>query len=102
MQSDGPYKHYRLCDEAPCVEGSCMACVYAEGRKSMDTFPGYAYVIHAARDEGKQEGITEGRKSMEKDFKELLELANRLVAPAGPKFQAVTDFKAWKKARGIE
>jgi hypothetical protein len=35
MESEGPYKHYRLCDEAPCVEGSCMACVYAEGRESI-------------------------------------------------------------------
>lgn len=31
---EGPYKHYRLCDEAPCVKGSCMACVYAAGRKA--------------------------------------------------------------------
>lgn len=35
-EAKGPYKHYRLCDEAPCVKGSCMACVYNEGRASRD------------------------------------------------------------------
>lgn len=35
-EANGPYKHYRLCEEAPCVKGSCMACVYAEGRASRD------------------------------------------------------------------
>jgi len=44
----------------------------------------------------------EGRKSAEKDFKELLDIANRMVAPSGPKFQAVTDFMFWKNARGVK
>lgn len=35
-EAKGPYKHYRLCDEAPCVKGNCMACVYEEGRASRD------------------------------------------------------------------
>lgn len=47
------------------------------------------------------QGVIAGRKAAEKDFDELLELANRMVAPAGPKFLAVTDFKSWKKARGL-
>jgi endonuclease YncB( thermonuclease family) len=35
-EAKGTYKHYRLCDEAPCVKGSCMACVYDEGRASRE------------------------------------------------------------------
>jgi hypothetical protein len=41
----------------------------------------------------------EGRKSMEKDFQELLELANNLREYPWDEFEA---FDAWKKARGIE
>lgn len=73
MQSDGPYKHYRLCDEASCVKNSCMACVYAEGRKSA-----------------------------ENDFKELLGLANRIEEFYPGRYEHVERFNAWKKARGIE
>ncbi len=70
MLSEGPYRHSTKWGK--CV-ASCVACVYAEGRKAA-----------------------------EKDFKELLDIANRMVAPSGPKFQAVTDFMFWKKARGIK
>ena len=71
MQSDGPYKHYRLCDEAPCVKNSCMACAYAEGRKAA-----------------------------EKEFKELLALAQELCDDLGD--DIAEKFRAWKKVRGIE
>jgi hypothetical protein len=41
----------------------------------------------------------EGRKAAEKDFQELLELANQLREYPWDEFEA---FDAWKKARGIE
>ena len=49
----------------------------------------------------------EGRKSMEKDFEELLELAEYVVdriGDSGPfgQMHALEKFRAWKKARGIE
>ena len=44
----------------------------------------------------------EGRKSMEKDFKELLDLANQFDAEAPYKDPTSFEFGAWKKARGIE
>jgi hypothetical protein len=50
----------------------------------------------------------EGRKSMEKDFKELLELVNRFRHSSrysgGLKWiiDFEQEFDAWKKARGIE
>lgn len=47
----------------------------------------------------------EGRKSMEKEFKELLDLANGMfdrIIEGRSCAKAVKDFDAWKKARGIE
>jgi len=51
----------------------------------------------------------EGRKAMEKDFKELLELANQLNSGYKSDYSGLNDmpvvshkFDAWKKARGIE
>lgn len=76
MQSEGPYTH-------TCFSKwnfLCPACIYSEGRKSM-----------------------------EKDFKELLEIANNMenmlkeiwsVYANAPGFQMKYD--DWKKARGIE
>lgn len=73
MESEGPYRHSRLYGR--CV-GGCMACIYAEGRKSM-----------------------------EKEFKELFDLANGMfdrIIEGRSCAKAVKDFDAWKKARGIE
>lgn len=56
-------------------------------------------------------GYAAGRKSMEKDFKELLELATRMYEMLNtiwlsfvPSYKAgiLLKFYAWKKARGIE
>lgn len=44
----------------------------------------------------------EGRKSMEKDFKELLEIIQWLDDDSGYESAATKSFRAWKKARGIE
>ena len=43
----------------------------------------------------------EGRKSMEKDFKEILEMANKMRGQ-GNLDGVFDEFDAWKKARGIE
>jgi hypothetical protein len=52
---------------------------------------------------GFNRGYAEGRKSMEKDFKELLDLANRLRPLAMGYFEPIArEFDDWKKARGIE
>ncbi len=50
----------------------------------------------------KAQAYAEGRKSVEKDFKELLELANRIEEFYPGRYAHVEKFKAWKKARGIE
>lgn len=69
MESEGPYRHSRLYGR--CV-GGCMACIYAEGRKSMD-----------------------------QDFRELLEVAEDLYVGCEHHL-ARCSFVDWKKARGIE
>ena len=48
------------------------------------------------------ESSAEGRKSMEKEFKELLGLANRIEEFYPGRYEHVERFNAWKKARGIE
>jgi hypothetical protein len=44
----------------------------------------------------------EGRKSMEKDFKELLEITQSLYDDIGYDSADCKKFRKWKKARGIE
>lgn len=44
----------------------------------------------------------EGRKSMEKEFKELLDLANQAGNFNQDMMQWKIKFEDWKKARGIE
>lgn len=87
MESEGPYAYIR---------GLIVGPTPAIG-SSIPFHPSPNHLVDALN-----EAYAKGRKAAEKEFRELLELANRLVAPAGPKFQAVTDFKSWKKARGIE
>ena len=72
MESEGPYKHSTYC-HATKDTSKCLACAYAEGRKSM-----------------------------EKEFKELLGLANRIEEFYPGRYEHVERFNAWKKARGIE
>lgn len=76
MESDGPYQHIRFprFEGKPKCSMSCPACAYAEGRKAA-----------------------------EKDFKELLWLANKLKQGGSYFPDGLEDeFIAWKKARGIE
>lgn len=86
MQSEGPYKFKDRLKYAATVGPGIP-----DGEEYFDISPEVANMIYA-----------EGRKAAENDFKELLDIANRMVAPSGPKFQAVTDFMFWKKARGIK
>lgn len=72
MESEEAYKHSK-----DCGNPHCEMCNY-------------------------NRGYAEGRKSVEKDFKELLELANRIEEFYPGRYAHVEKFKAWKKARGIE
>ena len=65
---EGPYKHF--CRDTG--KFLCPACIYAEGRKSM-----------------------------EKDLRELLSIAEKLYCATDDAFSCPELF-AWKKARGIE
>lgn len=70
--SEGPYSH-----EGNCSNPKCDACSY-------------------------HRGYAEGRKAAEKEFKELLELANHMRAAMADIWIVSEEFDAWKKARGIE
>lgn len=83
MQSDGPYKLV-----GGVFEGS-------DGSYKITSDEKYIQAIKA-------QSYAEGRKSMEKDFQELLELANSMEFLAGCRSSARVKFDAWKKARGIE
>lgn len=72
--SEGPYSH-----EGNCSNPKCDACSY-------------------------HRGYAEGRKSAEKDFQELLRLANSFISKVdeGRAYWVVKrKFDAWKKARGL-
>lgn len=70
--SEGPYSH-----EGNCSNPKCDACSY-------------------------HRGYAEGRKAAEKEFKELLELANHMRVAMADIWIVSEEFDAWKKARGIE
>ena len=84
MESEGPYKTEEF-GELWTVRGPCGNMPFTN-EEDADF---YRVNINAA--------YAEGRKSMEKEFKELLEIAN------GMRRCLISDkFDAWKKARGIE
>lgn len=68
MESEGPYRHSTY-GHATGDLTKCLACAHAEGRKSM-----------------------------EKDFKEALGWADSICLD----WNYSKDYKKWKKARGIE
>lgn len=74
MESGGPYKHSRM--RGACTP-YCNACIYAEGRKSM-----------------------------EKELEELYKIASELCIERnnlyGFETDGILDFAAYKKLRGIE
>ena len=96
MESEGPYFHKcGTIGEA----SNCKACAYEEGRKSMDKELEQmkANVEVLKKDFG---FVIDER---EKDFRELLGLANRMWDILDTEFSYVAKgFDVWKKARGIE
>lgn len=123
---EGPYKHsdYHRTTRAHAV--SCSACAYAAGRKAERERCAKIAESHVTKlngfqmeSEGPYEHILasnkewcvfacpkcaydKGRKSMEKDFKELLDLANEMNWHKEDYWITLERFKAWKKERGIE
>ena len=98
MQSEGPYKHSWSAEHLSC-DKYCPACAYAEGRKAKLLRSAYVDDLKA---ELLRRAYAEGRKSMEKDFQERLELAEALRGDIDFISTSTMNFDAWKKARGIE
>ena len=79
----------------------CLACIYAERRKMENDGP-----YRHSKKGGKCVAsciacaYADGRKAAEKDFQELLEIAQELCDDIGD--DVAEKFRAWKKARGIE
>ena len=96
MRSDGPYRkmtHYtKFESREPRID------VYGEGVDELDVSDAEGRgVLRLANI-----AYAEGRKASEKEFKELLDLANSMEFLAGCRSSASVKFDAWKKARGIE
>ncbi len=85
MQSEGPYKEL----SETCIEGPGFEKLPQKVFKDLDM----AALLNLA--------FADGRKSAEKDFKELLDVANDLYVGCEHHL-ARCAFVAWKKARGIE
>ena len=120
MGNEGPYKHYQyIAPYGKCVPLKCPACAFSEGRKSMEKeieekkaikdalLCGTGFVMEGKRVPPEDVYLSETEiklQKVEKDFRELLELKNKLSgATGGYTFQgAVTELRKWKKARGIE
>lgn len=91
MESEGPYTIKNTVNDLWLVYGP-------RGPLSGNIGHALAVSICAAANSG----YAEGRKSMEKDFQELLDIANSMEFLAGCRSSARAKFGAWKKARGIE
>ena len=98
MQSDGPYK---------VMNKNGEMYTFSVIGPGVD-WPDRAYEGTAKRIcEIANAAHAEGRKAAEKEFQELLELAEYVVdriGDSGPfgQMHALEKFRAWKKARGIE
>lgn len=93
MESDGPYKLVGGVFEGP--NGFNFRIVWGPDFKLDDKII-LEEIIKIAN-----QSYAEGRKSMEKDFKELLEVAEDLYVGCEHHL-ARCSFVDWKKARGIE
>ena len=91
MESEGPYKLVGGVFDGP--NGFNFRIVWGPDFK-LDS-----KIIHEEIIKIANQAHAEGRKSMEKDFQELLHIANKWS-----KFplDSSDEFDAWKKARGIE
>ena len=84
MESEGPYRIRKGFNFGVVGHG------IPNTEEQYDLTPDIANMIYA-----------EGRKSMEKDFQELLELADALRGDIDFISTSTMNFDAWKKARGI-
>lgn len=93
MESEGLYRYEHRDEQKAFV-------VVGPGRENM----GGTYTKKEASIAARFANLAyaEGRKSMEKDFKELLEIIQWLDDDSGYESAATKSFRAWKKARGIE
>lgn len=98
MDSEGPYTKTSTWLPS-CVDGMITAPTGSSFRVNNTTDA--AREITLAFREGVRLGESLGRKSAEKDFQELLELAEALRGDIDFISTSTMDFDAWKKARGI-
>jgi len=89
MENEGPYR-----------TGDDTCIVFRVGVGEAENFDSERDALNASR--LANTAYAEGRKSMEKDFEELLELAEALHGDIDFISTSTQDFAAWKKARGIE
>lgn len=92
MESEGLYRYEHRDEQKAFV-------VVGPGRENM----GGTYTKNEASIAARLANLAyaEGRKSMEKDFKELLEITQSLYDDIGYDSADCKKFRKWKKARGI-
>ena len=109
MESEGPYSYSSVAGKivedakdgsmAQAMITKALKDAHAEGRKSaekeMSDRMGLDYVVRSST----KLGVF---AKMEKDFRELLELANRIEEFYPGRYEHVERFKSWKKSRGIK
>ena len=119
MQSEGPYEHkkYPIAGGGKKHSHLCPACAYAEGRKAAEKYTEKMLVFAKdevrkcheeirrledkyARNVYKMPGSLENELE-EKKVKTANLMADRIICGLSCA-DVVKDFKAWKKARGIE
>ena len=88
MENEGPYRT----GDATCI-------VFRVGVGEAENFDSERDALNASR--LANTAYAEGRKSMDKDFRELLEIAEDLYVGCEHHL-ARCSFVDWKKARGIE
>ena len=92
MKSEGPYRT----GDATCI-------VFRVGVGEAENFDSERDALNASR--LANTAYAEGRNAMEKEFRELLDLANGMfdrIIEWRSCAKAVKDFDDWKKSRGIE
>ena len=94
MQSDGPYKMVGGIFDGP--NGFNFRIVWGPDFKLDDKIVAEEIIKIANL------AYSEGRKAAEKDFNELLEIAQSLYDDIGYDSADCKKFREWKKARGIE
>ena len=116
MNSEGPYKHSTY-GHATGDLTRCLACAYAEGRKVAEKeieekkvvkdalLCGTGFMKDGKRVPPEDVYLSEAEiklKKVEKDFKELLHLANEASYLNQDSMAWGIKYADWKKARGIE